>query len=111
MYRSLVEILFTKRRNLEYTEETMQVLGKMLRLNPDFYSLWNFRREILLKLHPEIEQGTGVKSQKADISRCELEVAAEGIRKNPKSCKDCYVLENKVIFLIRLRMASSFVGD
>ncbi len=91
MYRSLVDILFAKREERDYSQDSLLILGKMLRLNPDFYSLWNFRREILLHLYPEIGQIDSsskiLKFNNADVSRTELEVTADGIRKNPKSCE------------------------
>lgn len=31
----------------------MQVTATLLRKNPDFYSLWNYRREMLLALFAE----------------------------------------------------------
>ena len=73
----------------------------MLRLNPDFYSLWNYRKEILISMHgsslglseivPEVKIPTEGESAScvsaASLAAAELQLSAEGIRKNPKSCK------------------------
>ncbi len=55
-YKSLVELILEKRQKKDYSTDSLELLGKMLKLNPDFYSLWNFRREILLHLLPELKE-------------------------------------------------------
>jgi geranylgeranyl transferase type-2 subunit alpha len=50
-YGQLASILLAKHAKKEYTLENLELTGKMLRANPDFYSLWNFRRAILLDLY------------------------------------------------------------
>ena len=35
-----------QRKNGEFDEEAVEITGQLLSANPDFYSLWNFRREI-----------------------------------------------------------------
>ena len=88
MYKSLVHLIFTKRREKDYSNESMTILGKVLRLNPDFYSLWNYRREILLaQLSGLQDANPQQKIQNDDIRDIELQVSAEGIKRNPKSCK------------------------
>ena len=89
MYKSLVGLIFSKRKEKDYSPETMLITGKVLRLNPDFYSLWNFRREILISQIPELETviANNVKIKNDEIRDIELQVSAEGITRNPKSCK------------------------
>jgi hypothetical protein len=63
MYQSLVNILFERRdhhkkEQEEYTMETLALTKKMLSNNPDFYTLWNFRREILYELYPSLRSSS-----------------------------------------------------
>ena len=63
MYESLLNILFERRdhhkkEQEEYTMETLALTKKMLSNNPDFYTLWNFRREILYELHPSLRSSS-----------------------------------------------------
>lgn len=37
-----------KRANGQMDGEYKQLLGKLLRLHPDYYSMWNFRKEAVL---------------------------------------------------------------
>ena len=39
--------IFQQRENKEYDKEALEVTGELLAVNPDFSTLWNFRREIL----------------------------------------------------------------
>ena len=36
-----------QRKNKEYDKEALEVTGELLSNNPDFNTLWNFRREVL----------------------------------------------------------------
>lgn len=91
VYKSLVDIIFMKRQSREFTNETLVLLGKVLRLNPDFYSLWNMRREILLSMYPELNQSEKEATKELPnlplVRDTELQISTEGIRRNPKSCK------------------------
>lgn len=88
MYKSLVDILIQRKNSFDYTFDSLALTGKMLKLNPDFYSLWNYRRNILQSLHPQLSQinGSSQKLDNEEIKQLELAVTADGIRKNPKSC-------------------------
>lgn len=89
MYKSLVEIIFKRRKCGDYSLESLSLTGKLLRLNPDFYSLWNYRREILLSLVTELST-TNVKVDNEAFTRLELELTNDAIRRNPKSCNFKY---------------------
>ena len=41
------QILLQKRKDKEYTKETLMQTEKFSFLSPDFTTLWNYRREIL----------------------------------------------------------------
>ena len=88
MYKSLVTLIFNKRREKDFSPETMMITGKVLRLNPDFYSLWNFRREILLSQVSELSTASVAQKVRNDEVRdLELQISADGIKRNPKSCE------------------------
>jgi len=90
-YASLVNILFDRRSKHDHSNETLDLIGKMLRNNPDFYTLWNFRREVLFSLHPGLQSAGGASGEKfrdesaAAICEAEMSLSADGIRRNPKS--------------------------
>ena len=88
LYSHLVRQTFERRHSCD--AETLSLLGKMLKMNPDFYSLWNFRREILLSKYTELNfEYSEKKFQHPDANTVrdqELFLSAEGIQRNPKSC-------------------------
>ena len=90
-YASLVNIIFERRRTKDHSVETLTLVGKMLRNNPDFYTLWNFRREVLFTLYPTLSDTSSNNKFEAEnaqaICEQEMELSADGIRKNPKSCE------------------------
>jgi hypothetical protein len=90
-YASLVSILFDRRKNGDKSAETLTLVGKMLGNNPDFYTLYNFRREILYNMYPQLEEcGEGKKysgGNANEIRDAEMKLSADGIMRNPKSCK------------------------
>ncbi|KAK6171224.1 hypothetical protein SNE40_019459 [Patella caerulea] len=46
IYTGATKKAFEKRNNREFDEEALKITGEILAVNPDFYSLWNFRKEI-----------------------------------------------------------------
>lgn len=88
VYKSLVTILWEKRRVKDHSVDTMTVLNKLLVSNPDFYSLWNFRREMLFTFLPDLALlSPGQKLDNPEMRETELTITASAIRRNPKSCK------------------------
>lgn len=78
MYESLLNILFERRdhhkkEQEEYTVETLALTKKMLSNNPDFYTLWNFRREILYELYPSLRSSSSLSSSLLAASTKELD--------------------------------------
>lgn len=123
LYQSLVSIIWDKRRQHDHSPETLALLSKLSVSNPDFYSLWNFRREILLTLIPGLsevdshcnsncnnnlnhtnETGNREKIHQPEARERELDITAAAIRKNPKSCRSYHVISclSYVIILIVL---------
>jgi hypothetical protein len=89
-YSKLVVILQTLKSNGDRSEQTLELSGQMLRKNPDYYSLWNFRREILISNNANIglaiKMDTKINSEGGmTIAEKELRLSQEAIIKNPKS--------------------------
>lgn len=55
---------------------SLDLVDKMTLMNPDFYSLWNYRREILNDIYNSFD---------AHVVERELNVSSDAIKKNPKS--------------------------
>lgn len=90
-YSALVNICFDRRKAGEHTEDTLHLVSKMLKNNPDFYSLWNFRREVLFSMNADLEEANQNSKYGAENANAlrdqEMALSAEGIQRNPKSCK------------------------
>lgn len=52
-FKSATKKIFSKRANGECDDEALYLTKEVLQHNPDFYTLWNYRREILLHIKPE----------------------------------------------------------
>ncbi|CAJ0631765.1 14361_t:CDS:2 [Entrophospora sp. SA101] len=80
-YNELVKKCFDKRDKLEYDQDAINITTMILSQNPDFYSIWNFRRTILLK-------GVFVSCTNEEIQKhleSELGFLQEIFQLNPKS--------------------------
>lgn len=93
IFTSLVDVIFERKATNNFSEETLGLTSKLLASFPDFYSMWNFRREILISLH---NKSIGMsnnptelipKSLGQSLRDEELALSSECIKKNPKSCK------------------------
>ncbi|KAI9791834.1 MAG: Rab geranylgeranyltransferase [Peltula sp. TS41687] len=53
-YRELVDVVQQKIADRQYTREALDLTSKLLKLNPEYYTIWNHRRRVLLhELFPE----------------------------------------------------------
>jgi hypothetical protein len=98
MFSDLSAIIDKSHRNGEKSVDSLQLTSKMLVMNPDCYSWWNYRREILLHLYgneadlglaleaPASEQDKIPFNKGADVRDQELKLTVDAIMKNPK----CY---------------------
>lgn len=77
------QILLQKRKDKEYTWETLTQTEKFSFLSPDFSTLWNYRREIIVFLF-ENELKDDPK-KKLEVIGNELKFLIKGIMKSPKS--------------------------
>ena len=74
--------LLQKRKDKEYTWETLKQTEKFSFLSPDFSTLWNYRREIMTHLFDnEIKTDAEKLAQVAE----ELKFLVKAITKSPKS--------------------------
>ncbi|KAL7275060.1 Rab geranylgeranyltransferase [Rhizina undulata] len=48
-YNELVETVQKKREENEFSHECLLLTSQLLKLNPEFYTIWNYRRQILQK--------------------------------------------------------------
>lgn len=86
-YSSLIDVIFARRASEDYSQETFDAVGKLIKMNPDFYSLWNFRKEIIIRKHFPLPLGGLLSGPEFDALRDEeLNLSTEGIKRNPKSC-------------------------
>jgi len=76
-YVALKDAVLAKRSTQALDEEAYQLSAKLLEINPDFYSLWNYRRDILNHFFE-----TKPKEQLAPV---ELKLTEAALMKNPKS--------------------------
>ncbi|KZF19903.1 protein prenylyltransferase [Xylona heveae TC161] len=60
-YKDLVELVNTKIRQREYTADTLALISKLLKRNPEYYSIWNHRRLVLQQLFSDAQQAAQIK--------------------------------------------------
>ncbi|XP_007442241.1 geranylgeranyl transferase type-2 subunit alpha [Python bivittatus] len=92
-YVTATKAIFEKRKLGQLDKEALELSNKVLGANPDFATLWNFRREIFLHLEkeesPEEMQG---------LCKAELTFLECCLRVNPKSYGTwhhrCWVMEH-----------------
>lgn len=78
-YRSAMTKIIAKRAAEEYDSELMQLTGGVLSRNPDVFTLWNIRREFLLKLKVENPDEVTASFEK------DLHLTETCLQVNPKS--------------------------
>ncbi|KAJ1983521.1 Rab geranylgeranyltransferase [Dimargaris cristalligena] len=84
-YRQLTSAVFQKRKDLCYDDESFQLTTRLLRNNPELYTVWNYRREILLSRFDSCSE-----AEVTEACQAELDFFMEVIRFNPK----CYWIWN-----------------
>lgn len=80
LYNAGTQAAFKKRSNGQYDEEGLQITGEILAVNPDFYTLWNFRKEIFVHFLQTRE-----KEEVKQIMENELHFLETCLKVNPKS--------------------------
>jgi len=51
MYSDLTALLIKMRKAGDTSRQALDLTAKVLRINPDYYTLWNYRREVLLAMY------------------------------------------------------------
>jgi geranylgeranyl transferase type-2 subunit alpha len=103
MFADLSVVIDKGRKSGDKSEKALELTSKMLAMNPDCYTWWNYRREILINLYGGCEDvegstslGLGMEaaasedlkipaSRGAVVRNKELQLTVDGITKNPKS--------------------------
>ena len=89
-YSALLNVITQKRKASDFSLESLKLTEKVLKVNPDFYSLWNYRRKILIHLNEFIRNWDGNNkipvAEGHSVVESELKISEEGIKRNPKSC-------------------------
>ncbi|XP_076079936.1 geranylgeranyl transferase type-2 subunit alpha-like isoform X2 [Mytilus galloprovincialis] len=80
LYNAGTKAAFKKRENGEYDEEGLKITGEILAVNPDFYTLWNFRKEIFVNFLQTRET-----EEVQKIMENELYFLESCLKVNPKS--------------------------
>lgn len=91
-----VASVLSQKKSSNYSTDALEFTAKVLRSHPDFYSVWNFRKEILLSMIVDLSDisntlaAAGMQPKLVDnddFRDKELKLSEDCIRKNPKSCK------------------------
>ncbi|MCJ8742009.1 hypothetical protein PDJAM_G00077340 [Pangasius djambal] len=80
VYLTVRDAIFKKRSNSELDEDALQLTQQLLASNPDFATLWNYRREILLQLETVKEE-----EEMQKLYETELQFIESCLKVNPKS--------------------------
>jgi hypothetical protein len=85
-----VDSIINKKKEKEYSSDTLLLTGQILRNTPDFYSVWNLRREILISQKPKLSAVVDEKIVDDPVVKEELKLTEDAIKKNPKSCMSSF---------------------
>lgn len=72
--------MLAKRQAKEYSMESLSQTEKFSILSPDFNTLWNFRREIIMHLFETLDA-----KARLEMVKNELMMLIKGIKRSPKS--------------------------
>ncbi|XP_061445176.1 geranylgeranyl transferase type-2 subunit alpha isoform X1 [Rhineura floridana] len=91
-YVTATKAIFEKRKTEQLDKEALELTSQILGANPDFATLWNFRREIFLHLEEETPEEVQA------LCKAELAFLESCLRVNPKSYGTwrhrCWVMEH-----------------
>ncbi|KAH6596239.1 hypothetical protein BASA50_005280 [Batrachochytrium salamandrivorans] len=82
-YQELCQLVTDLRSRNELTDASLQATTSLLTQNPEFYTIWNFRREILSHMHKDMLHSEHDKIQQS--CETELKLADELLQGAPKS--------------------------
>ncbi|KAF2089903.1 geranylgeranyl transferas-like protein type II alpha subunit [Saccharata proteae CBS 121410] len=90
-YRELVELVDAKISERQYTPEVLELTSKLLKQNPEYYTIWNHRRRILQHGFHESLQTQGSRTESSDTLNAHQQEASD-------------VLANDLRFILPLLM-------
>ncbi|CAH0603116.1 unnamed protein product [Chrysodeixis includens] len=80
VFKHAMQKIFHKRKESELDKELLELTGKVLSSNPDIYTLWNIRREILIIFAKTYES-----EELSQLYDAELHLTEYCLKINPKS--------------------------
>ncbi|KAK3091238.1 hypothetical protein FSP39_018174, partial [Pinctada imbricata] len=93
IYNAGTAASFKKKGEKEYDEEGLKISGEILSVNPDFYTLWNYRKEAYLHLKDNRSP-----EELQSLMANELYFLENCLKVNPKSYGTwhhrCFIMEN-----------------
>ena len=72
--------MLQKRADKDYSAQSLAQTEKFSYLSPDFYTLWNYRREIITHMFESLDS-----PQRLEMIQAELALLLKGIGRSPKS--------------------------
>ena len=72
--------ILKKRAERDYSKQALAQTEKFSYLSPDFYTLWNYRREIITEVFQTMSA-----SERLEMVNAELGILLKGIGRSPKS--------------------------
>mmetsp|Transcript_30333 Transcript_30333/g.85729 ORF Transcript_30333/g.85729 Transcript_30333/m.85729 type:complete len:372 (+) Transcript_30333:98-1213(+) len=80
LYATLAGEVLSRRQSMRYDDESMGLAGRLLELNPEVYTAWNYRKErVAAVLDGEDREAAAAAAQ------AELALTEKALMKNPKS--------------------------
>ncbi|CEJ62366.1 hypothetical protein PMG11_10867 [Penicillium brasilianum] len=97
-YKSLERLVSEKVAQQEYTVETLKEISDLLSRNPEYYTVWNYRRQVLRHQFSDAEDSTNEESSKqvAELIKNDLIFLMPLLRSFPK----CYWIWNYRLWLL-----------
>lgn len=80
--KSATAEVLRRRRNKQYDSESLALAANYLTLNPEVYTVWNYRREAILL---PLESSDTEPERKKAIVDGELNLVGQSLKRNPKS--------------------------
>eukprot|EP00191_Tetraselmis_sp_GSL018_P001942 CAMPEP_0177614116 /NCGR_PEP_ID=MMETSP0419_2-20121207/22444_1 /TAXON_ID=582737 /ORGANISM="Tetraselmis sp., Strain GSL018" /LENGTH=328 /DNA_ID=CAMNT_0019111073 /DNA_START=27 /DNA_END=1008 /DNA_ORIENTATION=+ len=80
LYAALANEVLTRRKDHRYDEESLSLAAKLLELNPEIYTVWNYRKEAIQCVLDGEDKELAEQTAKA-----ELALVDKALLKNPKS--------------------------
>ncbi|EIN07715.1 rab-protein geranylgeranyltransferase [Punctularia strigosozonata HHB-11173 SS5] len=79
-YISLTDTIFSKKKSEDWSQDAFQLTTRLLQLNPEFYTIWNYRRNIMTKgLFP-----ASTPEQINDLLSTDLQMTTAALKQHPK---------------------------